>query len=73
MMTTAELKNRIEAKKLELQSRLATLKADTRAEAQTTTRQIKDKLTEVEIYLKEGWEKVAGPIEVKLHEWLKKN
>ena len=70
-MTTQELRDRIEAKKLELQARLVTLKADTRAEAHASITTVKEKLSEVELYLKGGWEKVSGAVEVKLHEWLK--
>ena len=64
-----ELKDRIEAKKHELLSRLAELKADSRAEAREQSSKIKLRLDEVEDYIKEGWDKAN----VKLSEWLNKS
>ena len=64
-----ELKDRIEAKKHELLSRLAELKADSRAEAREQSSKLKLRLDEVEDYIKEGWDKAN----VKLNEWLNKS
>jgi len=64
-----ELKDRIEAKKHELLSCLAELKADSRAEAREQSSKIKLRLDEVEDYIKEGWDKAN----VKLSEWLNKS
>lgn len=65
-MKSNELKDRIEAKKHELMSRLSELKADSRAEAREQSSKIKMRLDEVEDYIKEGWDKAN----VKLNEWL---
>jgi len=65
-MNSNELKDRIEAKKHELMSRLSELKADSRAEAREQSAKIKLHLDEVEDYIKEGWDKAT----VKLNEWL---
>ena len=50
-------------------SRLAELKADTRAEAREQSSKIKLRLDEVEGYIQEGWDKAN----VKLNEWLNKS
>jgi hypothetical protein len=64
-----ELKDRVEAKKHELMSRLSELKADSRAEAREQSSKIKLRLDELEDYIKEGWDKAN----VKLNEWLNKS
>jgi hypothetical protein len=66
---TEELKDRIQAKKHELMSRLSELKADSRAEAREQTARIKLRLDELEGHLKEGWDKA----QLKLNEWLNRN
>jgi Cft2 family RNA processing exonuclease len=66
---TKELKYRIGAKKHELMARLAELAADTHAEAGEQTAKIKARLDELEVHLKEGWDKATH----KLDEWLNRN
>lgn len=69
MDKTAQLKDRVEAKKHELMSRLHELRADARAEVAEEAKSLKAKLDEVEAYLREGFDKASS----KLENWLKKN
>jgi hypothetical protein len=69
-LRTDELKNRIEARKHELLAKLGELKADARAEAADRRDAIKQRLDEVEAYLKDGWENVSSTVEQKLNSWL---
>ncbi len=66
---TEELKDRIDAKRHELQARLSELKADNRAEAREQSSRIKLRLDELEDYLKEGVDKAR----LKLDEWLNRS
>ena len=66
-----ELKDRIEAKKHELQARLAANKADVRAEAAEQRDRIQRKLNELEEHLKGGWDRVSDQVASKLNQWLK--
>lgn len=65
------LKDRVEARKLELLSKLSDLKADTRSEAVASHTKIKHQLAELELYLKEGWDRVTDATRAKLDHWLK--
>jgi hypothetical protein len=69
-LRTDELKNRIEARKHELLAKLSELKADARAEAAERRDAIKQRLDEVEAYLKDGWDNVSSAVEQKLNGWL---
>jgi hypothetical protein len=66
-----ELKHRIEAKKKELQSKLETMKADKHADAAKTSTDIKTKLNELEMHVKNGWENLTESAATKLNDWLK--
>lgn len=66
-----ELKHRIEAKKMELQSKLETMKADTHAEAVKHKSDIRTKLNELEMHVKNGWENLTESAATKLNDWLK--
>ena len=73
MMTKMEeLKDRVEAKRHELMAKLSELKADARAEAQEQHHRIREKLSELERTLKDGWDKISNDVAAKLNEWLKK-
>ena len=73
LKTSDELKDRIEAKSLELQSKFAELKADTRHEAIKARDTMKAKLDELETFLKEGWDKDTEATRAKLNSWLDKD
>jgi len=70
---TDELKDRVEAKRLELTARLVTLKADTRHEAIAAKDAVVRGLAELEVTLADGWDKVSDTVKTKLNEWLKHN
>lgn len=70
LKTNDELKDRIEARKHDLLSRLHELKADTRHEAMEARDTAKQKLDELENYLKDGWDKVSDATRAKLNKWL---
>ena len=72
MNKTEELKDRVEAKRHELLAKLNELKADARAEAQEQHHRVREKLSELERTLKDGWDKVSNDVAAKLNEWLKK-
>lgn len=68
-----ELKDRVEAKRLELSARLVTLKADTRHEAIAAKDAVVRGLAELEATLADGWDKVTDTVKTKLNDWLKAN
>ena len=65
-----ELKDRINARKLELAARLAELKADTRHEAIEASDKLKTKLADLEENIKDGWDKMSDAVREKLNKWL---
>lgn len=66
----AELKARIEAKKKELEARIAKLKADSVGGANETLSKLQDKLTHLEGDLKHGWDNLTEAAAGKLNRWL---
>lgn len=70
-MKTDALKDRVEARKHELLAKLNDLKADTKNQAGDAHTKVKHKLDELELYLKEGWDKVSEATRSKLDHWLK--
>jgi hypothetical protein len=67
-----ELKDRIEARRHELLSKYNDLKADTRHGAGSARDAMKEKLDELEDYLKDGWDRVSDATRNKLNKWLDK-
>ncbi|HEY5923777.1 MAG TPA: hypothetical protein VIV11_18975 [Kofleriaceae bacterium] len=65
-----ELKDRISARKHQLQAKLSELSADSRAEARTSRDKIKAKLDELQEDLKDGWDNVNDKVAAKLNKWL---
>ena len=61
-----ELKDRIEVRKHELLKKFAELKADTRHEAIEARAKVKEKLDELEVELRGGWEKLSDAAYAKL-------
>ena len=70
MSNTAELRNRVEAKKHDLLARYNELKADSRAEVTEQRSKLKNQLDELEDYIKDGWENVTETVSAKLNRWL---
>lgn len=65
-----ELKDRVEARKHELLSKLNELKADTRAEAENVRKKTKAKLDQIESDLEGGWDRMSESVRTKLNAWL---
>ncbi len=65
-----ELRDRVEARKHELLSRLHDMKADTRADAREHRARLQRKLDELELHLKNGWDKIVNAVRQKLDKWL---
>ncbi len=65
-----ELRDRVEARKHELLSKLHDLKADTRKDAAERRDRVQRKLDELELHLKNGWNKVDLAVRQKLDKWL---
>jgi hypothetical protein len=65
-----ELRDRIEARKHELLAKLSELKADSRRDAADAHTRVKAKLEELELHLKNGWDKVSDDVRTKLNKWL---
>lgn len=65
-----ELKDRIKARKSELESRYNELKADTRSEARVERDSVKAKLEELQEHLKDGWDRMTDNVSAKLNDWL---
>jgi len=65
-----ELRDRIEARKHELLSKMHDLKADGRAEARERREKLQHKLDELELHLKSGWDKIDNAVRQKLDKWL---
>lgn len=73
MSKADELKDRIEARRHDLMAKYNDIKADTRAEAAETRAKLKRKLDELELHLKDGWDKVSDAVRAKLDKWLEKS
>ena len=69
----SELKDRITAKKLELQAKLAELKADTKGAVREKVDDLERELHDVEKLVGNGWDNLSEAISKKLNEWLKKD
>ena len=65
-----ELRDRIEARKHELLAKYNELKADSRRDAADASTRVKAKLDELELHLKNGWDKVSDDVRTKLNKWL---
>jgi hypothetical protein len=70
MQTKDELRDRVEAHKHELASKLHDLKADVSKEARARREQLQKQLDELASHLKDGWEKVDSAARSKLDKWL---
>jgi len=70
-MKTDALKDRVEARKHELLAKLNDLKADARTDASEARVKVKHKLDELELHLREGWDRLSDATRAKLDSWLK--
>ena len=67
---SSELRDRIEARKHELLAKYNELKADSRRDAGEARTRVKARLEELELHLKNGWDKVSDDVRTKLNKWL---
>lgn len=65
-----ELRNRVESKKRELQSKLEQAKADSRQSSRSDIEQIENKLDELNSMIEDGWDKLTEGVAGKLNDWL---
>jgi hypothetical protein len=70
---TDELKDRVNARKHDLLKKFNELKADTRHEAIEARAKVKERLDELEVHLKSGWDRLNDATQAKLDSWLKKD
>tara|TARA_R110002096_G_scaffold436100_2_gene667763 strand:- start:15776 stop:16009 length:234 start_codon:yes stop_codon:yes gene_type:complete len=68
-----ELRLRIHAEKKALEARLAKLRADGTATANTAAETIETELRELEGTLRDGWDKLTDAAAHKLNDWLEKH
>lgn len=68
-----ELRDRIESKRKELESKLYEYRANTREKGRETADEIENRLSELGEMLHTGWENVSDTVAGKLNEWLKKS
>ena len=69
----AELKDRIKAKRKELEAKLANFKADGRKNSRESKQAIEGRLAELEQTLSEGWDDMSEKVAAKLNRWLDKS
>ena len=66
-----ELKDRVEAKKLSLQSKIKELQADARSTSREGAQNLQSKLDALTDSVKDGWDDVTDAVASKLNDWLK--
>lgn len=69
----SELRDRIEARKKDIQSKVAALKADTKGAWRENIERLEKERASVEELIKDGWENVTEAVAKKLNDWLKRN
>jgi len=67
----AELKQRVEAKKKELEAKLAQVKADVHGAKNDEAERLEKKLKDVTDVLKSDWDKLTETGAARINEWLK--
>lgn len=67
-----ELKDRVRAKRKEIEARLAQESADAKAQGRESKKQLEQKLEELNDLLKDGWDDLTEGVAAKLNTWLKK-
>lgn len=72
MSRSKELEHRVEAKKRQLQARLAELQADAHGKGSEEETRVRSKLAEIEHHLKAGWHNLSESAAGKVNDWLKK-
>ncbi len=70
MNASDELRDRVEVRKHELLVAYDRAKADARKDAIAARAKMKAKLDELEVHLKDGWDRVNDTVRLKLDKWL---
>ncbi len=68
-----ELRDRVEAKRKELESKLYEYRANSRQQGRETVNEIESRLDELGNMLHTGWENVSDTVAGKLNVWLEKS
>ncbi len=73
MFTRQELRDRVEVRKHELLEKFDQLKADTRHDAIEARSRLKQRLDELELHLRGGWDRLTDTTRSRLDQWLQRN
>lgn len=68
-----ELRDRVQAKKKEIEARIHKLKADSRSTSRDEAKKLERKLDELSGQVKGGWDDLSEDVAAKLNDWLKKH
>lgn len=71
MNRTNELRDRVEAKRKEIEAQLHEARADARGSASENVEKLQKKLDELGETIKDGWDSVTDAVAGKLNDWLK--
>jgi hypothetical protein len=71
MSQSDELKDRIEAKKLSLRSKIKELQADGQSTSREEAKKLQAKLDSLSESVKGGWDNLSEEVAGKLNDWLK--
>ena len=66
-----ELKHRVLAKKHQLQEQLEKLQAEAHGSSKDQEEKLKEKLSEIESLLRNGWDNLSEAVTRRLNDWLK--
>lgn len=73
MSHVSELRDRVEARKKQLEAKLLEWKADTKGVFQKKIDEAEKDIADLKDLVKDGWEKVSEPVAKKINDWLKKD
>ena len=71
MSETAELKNRVEAKRHEIEAEIARLKADAEQDHRERIERLESRIQRLGDSLEDGWKNLSDSVVNKLNDWLK--
>lgn len=67
-----ELKNRVEAKKHEIEAEISRLKADAEAEHRDRIEKLESRIRRASDAVQDGWNDLSDSVVTQLNDWLKK-
>jgi uncharacterized coiled-coil DUF342 family protein len=71
MNEMAELRDRVKAKRSEIEAKLLKARADARGQGRDQVKKLEHKLEELEEELKGGWDNLSEGIAARLNKWLR--